>query len=130
MVQIRSTDWVQQIWKVAIFGGFLAIVGGFFTLLDEESPGWGFNKIDPSLGFYFSILGGFIGILCGAALFYAYSQERGISVSKYQPQPVESPTTGIQVGVQSQQEKPMFCKNCGTKIVGEFCQECDTKAEF
>ena len=114
-----------------LLGGILAFIGlaVYYFGLKEEFPGW-WSAWDPSIGFYLPIIGGILGILGGIGAGYAYSQERGGIISAYQPQPLDQPTTGVQVVDQSQQEKPMFCKKCGTKLVGDFCQECGAKAEL
>ena len=114
-----------------LLGGILALIGlaVYYGGLDQDLPGW-WSIADPSIGFYLPIIGGILGILSGIGAGYAYSQERGKPISGYQTQPLDQPTTGVQVVDQSQQDKPLFCKKCGTKVVGEFCQECGAKVEL
>jgi len=114
-----------------LLGGILAFIGlaVYYGGLKEEIPGW-WSIADPSVGFYLPIISGILGVSGGIMAGYAYSQEREGTISIYQPQPLDQPTTGAQVIDQSQQESPIFCKKCGTKLVGDFCQECGAKAEF
>ncbi|MFX1343674.1 MAG: hypothetical protein ACFFAI_01105 [Promethearchaeota archaeon] len=116
----------------SLLGGILAIAGpaAYYYYLDNEFPPGYWTLFDPSIGFYLPIIAGIIGIIFAIAIGYAYTQEQGRTVSEYQPQPVQPTTTVTQVDDQSQQEKPRFCQNCGTKLVGEYCQECGQKAEF
>ncbi|MFW9940284.1 MAG: hypothetical protein ACFFFT_04535 [Candidatus Thorarchaeota archaeon] len=115
----------------SLIGGILSIVApaAYYGYMDEEFSGW-WVAFDTSIGFYLPIIAGIIGIIFAIAIGYAYTQEQGRTVSEYQPQPVQPTTTVTQVDDQSQQEKPRFCQNCGTKLVGEYCQECGQKAEF
>jgi hypothetical protein len=116
-----------------LLGGILALIGiaAYYFGLDEELPGW-WSVGDPSVGFYLPIVGGILGVLSGIMAGYAYSQERegAIPTIQPQPQPQDQATSEVKAIDQSQEEKPMFCQNCGTKLVGEFCQECGQKAEF
>jgi hypothetical protein len=111
-------------------GGILALagIGVYYIGLKEEIPGW-WTVGDPSFGFYLPIIGGILGIIGAVAAGYVYSLEiKGEPIQKF-PIP-DKMATETQVDTSSEAEKPMFCKNCGTKLVGEYCQECGQKAEF
>ncbi|MFX0042958.1 MAG: zinc ribbon domain-containing protein [Candidatus Hodarchaeota archaeon] len=112
-----------------LVGGVLAFIslGIYYVGLEQEFPGF-WSVGDPSVGFYLPIIGGILGVVGGSMAGYAYSQEQAGVVPKYQPQPVEQPTTVTQVTDQSQKEGLNFCPNCGAELVGPFCRECGTKA--
>jgi len=117
----------------SLFGGIFAIIapGAYYYYIKEEFTGF-WMVYDQSFGFYLAIIGGILGIIGAIAAGYAFTLEsKGElrEVTPYSPVPY-IPATDTQVDVQSQQERPTFCKKCGTKLVGDFCQECGAKAEF
>ncbi|MFX0081984.1 MAG: hypothetical protein ACFE94_09550 [Candidatus Hodarchaeota archaeon] len=119
-----------------LIGGILAIIGPafYYYYLDSEIVEMGVSvhwmTFDPSFGFYLPILGGVLGILSAIAIGYAYTLE-----TKRKPEDtIPSKPTPDKIAMDkeleviNQQEVPKFCKNCGTKLVGEYCQECGQKA--
>jgi hypothetical protein len=118
---------------LSAFGGILAFIaiGAYYGYLDSEFSGY-WMVFDPSFGFFLPLIGGILGIIGGIAAGYAYSLESQgqlRSTQPYQPAP-----TKMEIDKSTEDttivEKPSFCKNCGTKLVGEYCQECGQKAEF
>jgi len=116
-----------------LFGGILAFVGPgvFYFGVRSDFPGF-WTAFDPSIGVYLPIIAGFLGIIGAIAAGYAFSLENKGELREkvpYQPTP-DKMVIDKEPGVTSQEEMPVFCKNCGTKLAGEFCQECGQKAEF
>jgi hypothetical protein len=116
-----------------LLGGILAFIGvaEYYIGLRQEIPGY-WTIADPSFGVYIPIIAGFLGIIGAIAAGYAFSLEsKGELREKvpYQPTP-DKMVIDKEPGVTSEEEIPVFCKNCGTKLAGEFCQECGQKAEF
>jgi hypothetical protein len=116
-----------------LIGGILALIGiaEYYFGLKQEIPGF-WTIADPGFGFYLPIIGGILGIIGGVAAGYSFSLEsKGELTQKIPYQPTQDKMVSDKGSeVTDQQEKPVFCKNCGTKLVGEFCQECGQKAEF
>jgi len=118
-----------------LLGGILALIAPaiFYFGIKEEIPGfWGAGGFDPSIGVYLPIIAGILGILCAIAAGYAFtleSQREPVEITPLKPAP-DRLAMDKEPEVANQQESPTFCKNCGTKLVGEFCQECGQKAEF
>ena len=119
-------------------GGILAIIGPafYYFYLDAEivemgvSVHWFF--FDPSFGFYLPIIGGILAIIGAIAAGYAFtleSKREPVEITTYKPTS-DKLVMDKEPEITSQQERPIFCKKCGTKLVGDFCQECGAKAEF
>ena len=116
-------------------GAILAFVGPavYYFGVKRDIPGFfGSGGFDQSFGFFLPIIGGILGIIGAIGNGYAYSLEiKGEPIKKtpYKPIP-DKMVNETQGALPSQDEKPNFCKNCGTKLLGAFCQECGAKAEF
>ena len=118
---------------LSLVGGILAFIGpgAYYGYLDSEFSGF-WLAFDQGLGFYLPIVAGILGIISAIAAGYASSLESKKILGQtapYKPIP-DKIAIDKSLEVTNQQEKPDFCKNCGTKLVGEFCQECGQKAEF
>ena len=116
-----------------LLGGVLALVGPavYYFGLKEALEGY-WTGFDPSIGVYLPIIGGILGIIGAIMAGYAFSLEskrEPVEITSYKPAP-DKLVMDKESEVTSQQESPTFCKNCGTKLVGGFCQECGQKAEF
>ena len=116
-----------------LLGGILAFIaiGEYYFGLRKEFPGF-WTIADPSLGFYLPIISGILCVIGAVGAGYAYSLEiKGEPIQKtFHDTTPDKMAIETQDDISSQEEKPVFCKNCGTKLVGEFCQECGQKAEF
>ncbi|MHA1985729.1 MAG: hypothetical protein ACW98D_03725 [Promethearchaeota archaeon] len=121
----------------SLFGGIMAIIGigVYYGYLNA-----GFQifwiLFDPSFGFYLPLVGGIVGIIGGIAAAYASSikskfpEHRLKTDSVFKPQAVNTPTIDKGSSFQSQHETPIYCGNCGEKLIGPFCKACGTKAEL
>jgi len=118
---------------MSAFGGILSFIaiGAYYGYIDSEFAGF-WMAFDPSFGFFLPLVGGILGIIGGIAAGYAFSLESKRELRQTQPyQPIQDKMEIDNAPeVPSGEERPSFCKNCGTKLVGEFCQECGQKAEF
>lgn len=133
----KSSD--QRDMKIAAgtsaVGGILSFIGPavYYFGVKQDIPGFfGIGGFDPSFAVYLPIIGGILGIIGAIMAGYAYSLEiKGEPIRKTSFQPTtDKMTIDKEPEVTNQQEKPVFCKNCGTKLKGEYCQECGQKAEF
>ncbi|MFX1375080.1 MAG: hypothetical protein ACFFA0_04655 [Promethearchaeota archaeon] len=115
-------------------GGLMTLIAPavfYFGVADSYPGFFGPGGFDPSAGVYLPIIGGILGIIGGAMAAYAVSlgAKGGFrEETPYQPTQVRPEISKASEGP-SQQESPVFCKHCGTKLVGEFCQECGQRAE-
>lgn len=118
---------------MSLVGGIFAFIGpgAYYGYLDSEFSGFWLG-FDQGLGFYLPIIAGILGIISAIAAGYAYSLESKGELGQTTPYKPIPDKIAINKGpeVSDQQESPIFCKNCGMKLVGEFCQECGQKAEF
>lgn len=117
----------------SLAGGIFAFIGPgayYFYIKSEFSGFW--ITFDPSFGVILAIIAGVLGIIGAIAAGYAFSLESKGELGQttpYKPTP-DKMAIDKDPELTNQQEMPVFCKNCGTKLVGEFCQECGQKAEF
>lgn len=119
----------------SLIGGILALVGPavFYFGVKADFPGfWGFGGFDTSFGVYLPIIAGLLGIGGAIGSGYAFFLESKGELRQKVPYQPFSDKMEIEKGPEAnnQQERPVFCKNCGMKLVGEYCQECGQKAEF
>lgn len=111
-----------------LLGGVLAFISPavFYYGIKEEIPSfWGADRFDPSIGIYLPIIAGILAIIGAVAAGYTFSLGSKGELRKttpYQPTPDKPAIT------KDQQESPTFCKNCGTRLTGNFCQGCGQKA--
>lgn len=114
-------------------GAIFAFIGPgvYYGYLKEEFTGY-WMIYDPSFGVILAIIGGVLGIIGAIAAGYAYSLEiKGEPITKAPyTSMLEKMPTNTQIQPPSQGETPNFCKNCGAKLLGPYCQKCGVKAEF